>query len=97
MRLLENQKRGQGLPLNVIVVAILVIIVLVIIVLFFVTKFGEQGKKVDETSKYVYDNCDKEKNPLIGSIYSEVSFFRNGNCDGREHKKIPGTNCCGKI
>ena len=95
MGLLDNQKRGQGLPLNVIVIAILVIIVLVVIVLFFVTKFGEQTEKVDETSKHVYDNCDKEKNPLIGSLFSEVRPLTGENCED-EYNKILGTNCCGK-
>ena len=97
MGVLDNQKRGQGLPLNIIVIAILVIVVLVVIVLFFVTKFGEQGKKVDETSDYVY-NCDKNENPLIGNLYSEVSRYNeeDNTCDDSSHKKIPGTNCCGE-
>ena len=94
MGLLDNKKRGQGLPLNVIVIAILVIIVLVVIVLFFVTKFGEQSGKVDETSDHVY-NCDGDKNPLIGNLYSRVtSVDDEGGC--AEGSKIPGTNCCGQ-
>ncbi|MBS3145948.1 hypothetical protein J4414_04055 [Candidatus Woesearchaeota archaeon] len=43
-------KRGQGLPLNVIVIAIIVVVALVVIVAFFLGGFGQLGGKAGETA-----------------------------------------------
>jgi len=41
-------KRGQGLPLNTIIIAILVLVVLVILIVIFTGKIGFFGKSLDE-------------------------------------------------
>ena len=43
-------KRGQGLPLNVIVIAIIVVVALVVIVAFFLGGFGKLGQKAGQTT-----------------------------------------------
>ena len=40
----KNSKKGQGLPLNTIVIAILVIIVLVVVIMMFSGSVGESGE-----------------------------------------------------
>ena len=52
-------KKGQGLPLNAIIIAILVLIVLVVLALVFtgkITVFGENTKKAEDT--FSFDNCE---------------------------------------
>jgi len=41
-------KRGQGLPLNTIIIAVIVLIVLVILIVIFTGKIGFFGKSLDE-------------------------------------------------
>ncbi len=41
-------KKGQGMPLNVIIVAIILIIVLVAVIGWFVVKFGKGTGQIDE-------------------------------------------------
>ncbi|QQG39134.1 MAG: hypothetical protein HYS32_01610 [Candidatus Woesearchaeota archaeon] len=43
------EKRGQSLPLNVIVIAIIVVVVLVVLVAYFLGGFGRLGGKVGST------------------------------------------------
>ena len=43
-------KRGQGLPLNVIVIAIIVVVALVVIVAFFLGAFGNLGSRTGTTT-----------------------------------------------
>ncbi len=44
-------KRGQGLPVNVIIVAALALIVLVVLVVIFTQQTGQFSKKVSEETK----------------------------------------------
>ncbi len=90
-----NKKKGQGLPLQTIVIAILVIIVLLVIVVFFVAKMGNAGGDVDKTSNNLKD-CNMN-NPAINTIYSDVEEGDgDGNCD-EGFSSIPGIpDCCGK-
>lgn len=46
------QKKGQGLPLNVIVIAIIVLVVLVVIISIFMGKIVSFDKGVSEQSKF---------------------------------------------
>lgn len=43
-------KRGQGLPLNMIVIAIVVVVALVVLVAFFLGAFGKLGGKAGTTT-----------------------------------------------
>ena len=44
-------KKGQGLPINVIIVAALALIVLVVLVVIFTQQTGQFGQKVSEETK----------------------------------------------
>ena len=41
-------KRGQGLPLNVIIIAIIVLVVLVVLITIFTTRTGKFGQALEE-------------------------------------------------
>ena len=43
-------KRGQGLPLNVIVISIIVVVALVVIIAFFLGAFGQLGGRAGTTT-----------------------------------------------
>lgn len=65
---LKNIKKGQGLPLNTIVIAILVVIVLLVIVVFFITNITRS----DDGIRNVNNNC-KLENPIISTAgYEDV-------------------------
>lgn len=67
-----QSKKGQGLPLNTIVIAIIVIIVLLVIILFFTSSFSGQQQQIDDTGSNM---CDPN-NPVLrtqGYIYAEYS------------------------
>jgi len=62
-------KKGQGLPLNTIVIAMLVIIVLVVIILYFTTNMGRAGSQMEENSITKCDNS----NVALSTIYEEIA------------------------
>lgn len=91
-----NNKKGQGLPLQTIVIAILVIIVLLVIVVFFVAKIGDTGDNVDTTSGQ-YTECSTDNPAFQVLTYDNINPKVKGECqDGEGWKPIPGTNCCGR-
>ena len=51
-------KRGQGLPLNVIVIAIIVVVALVVIVAFFLGAFGNLGSRTGTTTSAALEGTD---------------------------------------
>ena len=77
MNILNKNKKGQGLPLQTIVIAILVIIVLLVIVLFFVTKMADAGSGVD-TAKEGFTEC-VAGSYGIGDDYVGVDYYEK--CD----------------
>ncbi len=46
-----QNKKGQGLPLNVIIIAVLVLIVLVVLVIIFSGKIGKFSSSTSDTQK----------------------------------------------
>ena len=73
MNMFNNIKKGQGLPLNAIVLAILVIIVLLVIILFFTGKMGDFGKNVD-TQNAVFSDCSLGNSLIVDRGYSYVGY-----------------------
>lgn len=62
-------KKGQGLPLNTIVIAILVIIVLLVIIVFFTSKMGDSGETLDNSNP---TKCSLD-NPALSTMgYTDV-------------------------
>lgn len=83
-------KRGQSLPLNVIVIAIIVIIVLVVIVVLFTSKTAGNSKTLDDTKNAI---CDNSQGLFNG--YSEVHACDTTKNPQDANLKILGTQCCG--
>lgn len=70
-------KKGQGLPLNTIVLAILVIIVLLVIIVFFTSKMGDTSQQLDDNAQIA--QC-STKNVAITSLgYKSVSYDYSDN------------------
>lgn len=94
MKIQNQNKKGQGLPLQTIVIAILVIIVLLVLVVFFVSKMGSTGSEIDkQTGKN--NECDIS-NPALNMIYKHVEEDDGmGGC-AEDYKPVPGIKgCCG--
>ena len=92
-----QNRKGQGLPLNTIVIAILVIIVLLVIIVFFTTRVGETGDQLDENSASA---CDPG-NPAISTAYPDATntdVNSRSECNNGE-ERVPGIStdegvCC---
>lgn len=46
--MLMKSKKGEALPMNVIIIAIIVLIVLIVVIAFFAGGFGQLGQKLSE-------------------------------------------------
>ncbi len=77
---LKNNRKSQGLPLSTIIVFIIVIITLVVIVVWFVGKFNETGRNVDESTGG-FISC-RSDNPNLEE-YSEVVECKKGGTGGK--------------
>jgi Sec-independent protein translocase protein TatA len=100
----SKNKKGQGLPLNTIVIAILVIIVLLVIIVFFTTRVGETGESIDATTEN-FGQCN-EDNPLFtGKTNDDIKRVSVPEDDsasselcrsqfGDDFRLAPGTQCC---
>ena len=94
---MKKNIKGQGLPLNTIVIAILVIIVLLVIVIFFTTKMDSSGDSLDEQGDSL-NKC-SDTNPAL-TMYSDITDTTSS-CTG-DFKKVPfstnnnNTVCCVK-
>lgn len=75
--MLLKKKKGQGLPLNTIIIAAIALVVLVVIIYFFMTKFTGFGEGVDDCVSITGEGCK-------GQPCSEL---------GRGYVTIPSTNC----
>lgn len=88
-------KKGQGLPLNTIVIAALVIIVLVFLILIFTGRLGDFGLKLDDTS----ETC--KGTIKYGTDVYTLKEVKAGSCSGttlREFErptKEANNVCCG--
>jgi len=64
---IKKSIKGQGLPLNTLVIAILVIIVLLVLVVSFTSNFGKSNASLNEVS-----GCSLS-NPLVSAIYKSAN------------------------
>jgi len=107
---LKNNRKSQGLPLSTIIVFIIVIITLVVIVVWFVGKFNETGRNVDESTNG-FTSCSSDNPnleeysdvvecPNTGSSTDKCLYENNKVACGKGYKKIfiPVEDgiCCGK-
>ena len=94
-------RKGQGLPLNTIVLAILVIIVLLFIIVFFAGQVGQTGEDIEETRDCSYSN------PAIQAMpqYDSDNTFRaldeeDDSCEemGSNLEPVTGmSGCCVEV
>ena len=81
-------KRGQGLPLNTIIIAVIVLVVLVVLIVIFTGRISAFGKSLD-TCPSGQDRCVNTANECDG--VNEVAIPMNCKTD-------PGIDyCCTKI
>jgi len=85
-----NLKRGQGLPLNTIIIAAIVLIVLVIIILIFTGRIGGFNRDVQSCANnggQCVDSC--------GDNQRQASFSCDNNGDGIFNEAGDGVCCIG--
>lgn len=82
-------KKGQGLPLNTIVIALLVVIVLVVLILAFTTNIGDTNRTFQEMSGECSIICSAFGNQ--GQILSEAQAQT---CSMPTQTLRGGENCC---
>ena len=99
MKPFNAMRKGQGLPLNTIVIAILVIIVLLVIIVFFTTRVGDTGDQLDQQSA---NQCNIS-NPAISTVYGNANnaeAVSEGQCTDNNQRTMPGISteegqvCC---
>ena len=94
-------KKGQGLPLNTIVIAILVILVLVVIIVFFTTNVGKTGDELENQGSV--SACDAGSNPAIKTLgHKSAQYADEDDCTDRGGSVLDmvsadkdGKACCG--
>lgn len=100
MRYLNLSKKAQGMPLNVIIIAVICLIVLVILVVIFSGKTGKFGKGVDETADSFKNMCEipgtsRECVASIGQCTPGIGNEIRGTFSDCEKKGF-GSICCEK-
>tara|TARA_Y100000310_G_scaffold337837_1_gene425933 strand:+ start:156 stop:413 length:258 start_codon:yes stop_codon:yes gene_type:complete len=77
------KKKGQGLPLNVIIIAVIVLVVLVVLFVIFTDRASEFSEKVDNTDDKIKGiSVDDEGKltgtggDLLGAFIPFIPFFR---------------------
>lgn len=93
---LFNNKSGESLPLNTIVIAILVVIVLLVIIVFFTGEMGEAGDQIgDQTG--AAEACSFENPSLSEDDWRSLEDTDDdGNCP-EGYQNVPGvSDCCGE-
>lgn len=82
-------KRGQGLPLNTIIVAIIVVVVLVVIILIFTGQIGGVNTSLNSCMR-AGGYCSADCGTLTDTL-DYLDEYSNGNNNGCED---PTPECC---
>lgn len=82
-------KKGQGLPLNTVVLAILVVLVLVILIVYFTTSMTKSGNDI-ETNTQAVNACEVGSYIISADDYSDASnkdkgHTNNVTCDTKNN------------
>jgi len=99
MNVLNKIRKGQGLPLNTIVIAILVIIVMLVIIVFFTSKVGQSGDTIDDTTDSLRA-CEVGSFLIPNDKYESADPVKSGECNTAGKNVIPGVKvpedhvCC---
>lgn len=89
-------KRGQGISINVIIVAAIALIVLVVLILIFTGRMGIFGAGIDDATSG--KDCNEYK-----SASGQSAGWQSGNCDAEttpvygkinDADQYPGSVCC---
>lgn len=94
----QNTKKAQGMPLNVIIIAVICLIVLVVLVLIFSGKIKGFGKGTDDVSDSFKNMCEipgtsRECVASIGQCTPDIGTEIRGRFSDCE-KKSSGYICC---
>jgi len=86
------KKKGQGLPLNVIIIAVIVLLVLIVIWVIFTGRIGTFSTKVVEQENEL--ETDKIANILgvcsaITDVTQDGACFKAANCEIKAAKCVP--------
>ena len=73
-------KKGQGLPLNTVVLAILVILVLVIVIVYFTTSMSETGDSINDNTEAI-KGCDVGSYIIPSDDYSDAGYGKGTKTD----------------
>lgn len=84
---MRNNKRGQGLPINVIIIAALALIVLVVIAAVFTGRFKIFSESLDSCSTK-QGECKKGCEPNVEAV------IRSAKCPETPKEKEDGKNTC---
>lgn len=57
MKIMQN-KKGQGMPVNVIIIAVLALLVMVIVAFVFTGKFAEFSKRINDCEAVAGNACE---------------------------------------
>ena len=89
----NNKKKGQGLPLNTIIIAILVIIVMLVIVVFFTSRMITVGNETSSQTDNIRD-CSPD-NPALNVGYKNIANVEGDSCPDNSERIPIAPNCCG--
>lgn len=97
---MQNTKKAQGMPINIIIIAAIALIVLVVLVIIFTGKTGKFGKGVDETAGSFKNMCEipgtnRECVSSTGQCTPDIGTEIRGRFSDCE-KKSSGYICCEK-
>jgi len=77
-------KRGQGLPLNTIIIAIIVLVVLVVLIAIFVQRLGDTQTDLDREGDLEIVRLKSSYGSCRPSASAEISFTENYNSATQE-------------
>ncbi len=81
-----KQKRGQGLPMNAIVIAAIVLVVMVVLILIYT---GSMGNFVGDIQK-----CEAKGGECVAQSACTEGNIIEGNCDHIDDDNIDNLVCC---
>lgn len=96
-------RKGQGLPLNTVVIAILVVLVLVILIVYFTTSMNKTGDDIEQNTQGV-NACKVGSYIIPADKYSDVDDTKNADESCKDGwvriysaKTDEGKICCAEL
>lgn len=90
------QKKAQGLPLSVIVIAALVLLVLVVLAIIFMGRMGKTGQVVNTCQSYGGDCTASVADCTASGGHTTSAYLCDNNGNGKYGEPDDGV-CCIKV